>query len=214
VIIRRFIVPLTLSAMTALCAEATAQGAFPAPRPNQSGEAPAAIYPSPSVNNTQQQEDVFSQGAAPLGGGLAGGGGQGGGGAGSAERQECMEGFVPLRQDAEKKAAAIKAASERKAAPQEACGLLTTYVEAQAKLVSYVTTKQTACGIPAAIQEQLKANQKRSNDLMKAVCAAANHRAPGDQFPLPPGQPDAAPTRNWGDDIFIPRLMERQGHGR
>ena len=214
-IVRRFLMPLTLLAMTALCVEALAQSAFPAPLPNRSGEAPAAIYPPPSVNITPQQQDVFSQGAAPLGSGLAGSGGQGSGGASSADRQECMEGFMPLRQDAEKKAAAIKAALARKAAPQETCGLITSYVEAEAQLVSYVTTRQTACGIPAAIQEQLKANQARSNEMMRAVCAAANHRSPGDQFPLPPGQPpDTAPTRNWGDDIFIRRLMERQEHGR
>jgi hypothetical protein len=135
----------------------------------------------------------------------------------SAEPEECWAKVAQLRQDAEKRAQAIKAASDRKAPPHEACGLLKTYVEAQANLVSYVTTRQTACGISAAIPEQLRANQKRSNDLVKAVCAAANHRLPGDQSPsrLPPDQlPDATPTRNWGDDIFIPRLIERQGHGR
>jgi hypothetical protein len=124
VIVRRFIVPLTLSVMIALCAEVGAQGAFPAPLPNRSGEAPAAIYPPPSVSNPPQQgpasaspfpspssssaaaaQDAFSQGATPLGGGLTA----------SAERQECMEGFEPLRQDAANKAKAIKAARERKA---------------------------------------------------------------------------------------------------
>jgi hypothetical protein len=132
-----------------------------------------------------------------------------------AEQDECWARIAQLRQDAAQRAHAIKAASERKAPPQEACGLLKTYVQAEAELVSYVTTKQTACGISAAIEEQLRANQKRSNDLMTAVCAAANHRSPGDQFRPPPDQlPNAAPGRNWGDDIFIPRLMERQGHGR
>jgi hypothetical protein len=87
-----------------------------------------------------------------------------------------MEKFAPLRQDAEKRAQAIKAASERKAppqAPQEACGLIKNYVQAEAKLVNYVTTKQTACGIPAEIPKQLKANQARSQQMMKAVCQAA-----------------------------------------
>jgi hypothetical protein len=203
--------PLTLSAMAALCVEAAAQGAFPAPLPNQSGSAaspfppvnqsgssnaaPAAASPFPPVNNSAPQQrpasaspfpspsatnaaasqGVFSQGAAPLGGGLAGGAPRGGppGGGGSAEQQECMEKFVPLRQDAEKKAQAIKAASDRKAPPQEACTLIKGYVAAEAKLVNYVTTKQTACGIPAEIPKQLKANQARSQQMMKAVCQAA-----------------------------------------
>jgi hypothetical protein len=84
-----------------------------------------------------------------------------------------MEKFAPLRQDAEKRAKMIQAASERKAPPQEACGLIKAYVQAESKLVNYVTTKQTACGIPAEIPKQLKANQGRSQQMMKAVCQAA-----------------------------------------
>jgi hypothetical protein len=201
VIFRRFIVPLALSVMNALCAEVGAQGTFPAPLPNQSNNA-ASPFPSPSSGSAAARKDVLSQGAAPLGDGLAAGdysGGRGGGGGNLAERQECMEKLAPLRQDAEKKAQAIKAANDRKATPKEACGLITSYVEAEAQLVSYVTTRQTACGIPAAYPEQLRANQERSNALMKAVCAAANHRSPDDQFRPPPGQlPNAAPSRNWG----------------
>jgi hypothetical protein len=189
VIVRRFIAPLTLSAMIALCAEASGQGTFPAPQPNQPSN--SSPFPSPSSGSAAAQ------------------------GGGSAEQQECMAKFAPLRQDAEKRAQAIKAASERKASPQESCGLIKSYVEAEATLVSFVTARQTACGIPANIPKQLEANQARTQQLMKAVCAAANDRSPGDRFRPPPGQlPDAAPSRNLGDDIFIPRLMERQGHGR
>lgn len=217
--VRRLLMPLTLTAMAAFCVEAAAQGAFPAPLPNQSNSssspfppvnqsgsgnaAPAASSPFPPVNSAPQQrpasafpsagnaaasQGVFSQGAAPLGGGLAAGahgGGQQGGGGGSAEQQDCMEKFAPLRQDAEKRAQAIKAASDRKAPPKEACGLITSYVQAEAKLVNYVTTKQTACGIPAEIPKQLKANQARSQQMMKAVCQAAAQ---------PQGGPAAAPS--------------------
>jgi hypothetical protein len=226
VIVRRLLMPLTFSAMAALCVEASAQGAFPAPLPNQpsnsaspfpdppgraASSAPAAASPFPPVNNAAPaqrpaasaspfpnpssgdaaaSQGVFSQGARPLGGGLAGGGfggapPQGGGGGGSAEQQECMEKFAPLRQDAEKRAKMIQAASERKAPPQEACGLIKAYVQAEAKLVNYVTTKQTACGIPAEIPKQLKANQGRSQQMMKAVCQAAAQ---------PQGGPAAAPS--------------------
>jgi hypothetical protein len=218
--VRRLLMPLTLTAMAALCVEAAAQGAFPAPLPNQSSSSsspfppvnqsgsaapaasssspfppvnsgaaqqqrPASASPFPSAGSAAASQGVFSQGAAPLGGGLAGGGPPGGGGGGAAEQQDCMEKFAPLRQDAEKRAQAIKAASERKAAPQEACGLIKGYVAAEAKLVNYVTTKQTACGIPAEIPKQLKANQVRSQQMMKAVCEAAAR---------PQGGPAAAPS--------------------
>ena len=142
--VRRLLMPLTLTAMAALCVEAAAQGAFPAPLPNQSSDsssspfppvnqsgsgnaAPAAsspfppvnnsaasqqrpasgsAFPSPSSSNAAASQGVFSQGSAPLGGGLAGAGPQGGGGGGgTAEQQDCMEKFAPLRQDAEKRRA-------------------------------------------------------------------------------------------------------------
>lgn len=204
-IARRFLIPLTLSAMTlsgmaAFCVGAAAQGAFPAPLPNQSGGAaansPAAASPFPPVNNAgpasapAPKPSVFpsagsaaasqgsfpAQGATPLGGGLAAGSFGGGppqGGGAAAEQQECMEKFAPLRQEAEKRAALIKAASERKAPPQEACGLITAYVAAESKVVNYVTTKQTACQIPAEIPKQLKASQANSQKMMKVVCQAA-----------------------------------------
>ena len=79
----------------------------------------------------------------------------------------------------------IKAASERKAAPPEACGLIKAYVAAEAKVVNYVTTKQTACQIPAEIPKQLKAAQAKSHQMMKVVCEAANR---------PQGAPAAAPS--------------------
>lgn len=224
-IVRRLLMPLTFSAMAALCAQAGAQGAFPAPLPNQSGNAaspfppvnqsgtaaaaqpasaspfppvnaapaqrPAAAspFPDPSAGRAAASQGVFSRGAAPMGGGFGGGGfaaapPQAGGG-GTAEQEECMEKFAPLRQDAERRAKLIQAASDRKAPPKEACGLIKGYVQAEARLVNYVTTKQTACGIPPDIPKQLKANQARSQQMMKAVCQAAAQ---------PQGGPAAAPS--------------------
>ena len=229
-IVRRFLTPLTLAAMTvsamaACCVEVAAQGAFPAPLPSQSSGAaspfpavnpsggtaansPAAASPFPPVNNAgsasapAQKPSVFppagaasvsqgsfpAQGATPLGGGLAAGSFGGAppqGGGGGAEQQECMEKFVPLRQEAERRAGLIKAASERKAAPPEACGLIKAYVAAEMKVVNYVTTKQTACQIPAEIPKQLKAAQLKSHQMMKVVCEAANRPQGGGAQPAP-----------------------------
>src|ERR1043165_3960756 len=50
-------------------------------------------------------------------------------GAGPAHSSECIKGFTPLREDAEKKGKMIKAASERHAAPEEACMLIVSYLE-------------------------------------------------------------------------------------
>ena len=70
-----------------------------------------------------------------------------------------MAKFAPIRADAERRAKLISAASAKKATAQEACGLIKAYVAAEAKVVSYVTTKQTACNIPPEVPNQLKANQ-------------------------------------------------------
>lgn len=92
---------------------------------------------------------------------------------GTADQEECMAKFQPLREEAERRAKAIQAAGARKAGPQEACGLIKAYVAAEGRLVNYVTTKQTACGIPAEVPKQLKANASRAQQMMKQVCEAA-----------------------------------------
>jgi hypothetical protein len=225
VIVRRLLMPLTLSAMAAFAGHAIAQGAFPAPLPNQSSgaaspfppvnssgaaaSAPAAAspfppvnnaasptprpaaaspFPSPSSTNAAASQGVFSQGARPLGGGLAAGGyaPQQQGPAGSAEQEECMTKFAPLREDAERRAKLISAASERKASAQEACNLIKNYATAEAKVVNYVTTKQTACNIPAEVPKQLKANQSRTQQMMKQVCQAATAQSGGGGGPTAP----------------------------
>src|SRR6266545_3018471 len=85
--------PLALFAMTAFCGQAAAQGAFPAPLPNQSSQSNSSAspfppvnqsgtaatsssspFPNPSPTSTAASQGVFSQGATPLGGGLAAGG--------------------------------------------------------------------------------------------------------------------------------------------
>jgi hypothetical protein len=204
----RILMPLTLIAMAAFCVEASAQGAFPAPLPNQTQStngvpaasspfpavngaagapaqrpASASPFPDPSSSNAAASQGVFSQGAAPVGG--FGGGPPGGGGGDTAEQQACMEKFAPIRAEAEKRANAIKAASDRKAPPQEACGLIKSYVAAEAKLISYVTTKQTACNIPPEIPKQLKTSAARSHQMMKAVCQAAAQPQGGGAAPAP-----------------------------
>jgi hypothetical protein len=226
--------------MAAFCGQAAAQGAFPAPLPNQSGggaspfppvnqsgaapaSAPAAASPFPPVSAPAQRQaspfptpgaaassqGVFSRGAAPVGGGLAGGGFGAAPAqqeAGTAEQEECMAKFVPLRQDAEKRAKQIQAASERKAPPKEACALIKGYVQAESRLVNYVTTKQTACGIPADIPKQLKSNQARSQQMMKVVCQAAAQ---------PQGGPAAAPSLSevLGSPSVAPEVRTVRGGG-
>ncbi len=175
-IIRRLIVPLTLAAVTLHAGQAFAQGAFPAPLPGQqgiqqndpafppvNGTAPrAAIGATPSAFPSGGAAPVtgsaFERGPAPPSGGPS---------------DACMKGFVPLREDAEKRGKLIKAASDRHAPPDEACKLIGNFGQAETKMIKYIEANATKCGIPPQIGDQLKTGHKNTEVMLKKVCAVA-----------------------------------------
>ena len=177
-IVRRLIAPLAVAVIALHAAEAGAQGAFPAPLPNQQ---PANASPFPPVNGAPAQSSPFppaggggasafpSQGAAPMGG--AGFGAPQAPTGGPAEA--CMKGFIPLREEAEKRGKLIKAASDRKAAPEEACKLIAAFSAAEVKMIKYVEANAQKCGIPPQIGDQLKAGHKNTEGLQQKVCNVA-----------------------------------------
>jgi hypothetical protein len=190
-IIRRLIVPLTVALVTSCAGQALAQGAFPAPLPNQAGTvndpafppvngvrpmsraAPPANDPAfPPVNASSPGSSFPVNGAAPLtGAGFERPPAPPSQGAGGAEA--CMKEFIPLREDAEKRGKLIKAASDRHATPEEACGLIRTFGQAELKMIKYVETHSTKCGIPPQVLEQLKGGHKNTENMQQKVCNAA-----------------------------------------
>src|SRR5258708_16631221 len=119
--------PLPLPGGPVPAGQALAQSASPAPLPTQ-GAAPAGASPFPPVNGAAPSASVGarsafpSQGAAPVSSGFSGPPPQASGGA-----DACMKGFVPLREEAERRGKMIKAASDRKAPPDEACKLIKNF---------------------------------------------------------------------------------------
>lgn len=93
-----------------------------------------------------------------------------------AQEPPCMKDFMPLRQEAEKRAAAVHEASKRKAPPQEACQLLSRFVEAEAKVVKFVEKEGAWCGIPDQAVKGMKDNHAQSQKIRSNVCAAAAAR--------------------------------------
>jgi hypothetical protein len=155
-----------------------AQGAFPAPLPNQSA-APLNASPFPPVNGAAAAPvqsaapvsggSVFDRGAAPTGGmPQAGGPPQASGSA-----DACMKAFVPLREEAERRGKMIKAASDRKASPDEACKLIKNYGAAEVKMIKYVEGNSAKCGIPPQIADQLRNGHKNTEKMQNQVCAVA-----------------------------------------
>jgi hypothetical protein len=210
--IRRLIVPLTATAFAILAGQAFAQGAFPAPLPNGQA-APAATpannaSPFPPVNGTAPAASMsgpspFTNGAAPVtGSAFERGPAPAAGGAADA----CMKGFVPLREEAEKRGKLIKAASERHAPPDEACKLIGNFGQSEVKMIKYIEANAAKCGIPPQIGEQLKGGHKNTEKMLKQVCNAAQQAQT--RGPMGPSlsevlgssasAPEATPTKKGG----------------
>jgi hypothetical protein len=172
--IRHLMVPITAAMVTMGAAGAYAQSAFPAPLPSKAatdsafppvnGSAPAASI------GTAPQGSFPVNGAAPVGGAGAFSAApptQGGPG------EDCMKAFMPLREEAEKRGKLIKVASDRHAAPDEACKLIGNFSQAEVKMIKYIESHASKCGIPAQVGDQMKAGHKNTEAMQKKVCTVA-----------------------------------------
>ena len=211
-ITRHLIVPLTVASLAIQVAEVKAQGAFPAPLPGASFPANDPAFPP--VNGAVTAAVIGaprafpSAGAAPLTGSAferpPAPPSQGG------LSDECMSGFVPLREEAEKRGKMIKAASERHAPPDEACKLIKNFGQAEIKMIKYVESHAAKCGIPQQISDQLKLGHKNTESMKTKVCAVAQQlqqRGPsGPSLSEVLGStaaiPEATPIKHSGGSIF------------
>jgi hypothetical protein len=183
--IRRLIVPLTAAIVMLHAGQSFAQGAFPAPLPGQTGAASSS--PFPPVNGAAASPPF---GAAPAPGAFPPAGATPFSNAPFAApptqagpTDDCMKGFLPLREEAEKRGKLIKAASDRHAPPAEACKLIGNFSQVEIKMVKYVETHQAKCGIPPQILDQLKNGHKGTEAMQQKVCAAAEQMAKGPAGP-------------------------------
>jgi len=91
----------------------------------------------------------------------------------------CVQEFFKLRDDAEKKAAAIKTANDRHVSPREACPLFGALLAAQTKMLKYANENSAWCGIPPQVSVQLKQAVAKISEIRTKVCQAASAPAPG-----------------------------------
>jgi hypothetical protein len=176
-IIRYLIVPLTAAVVTFNAGQVLAQGAFPAPLPGQAQQNNSSPFPpvngaAPSASVGTAPGSFPANGAAPVSSAFERA--PASPSAGSAE--ECMKGFVPLREEAEKRGKLIKAAGERHAPPDEACKLIGSFGQAEIKMIKYVESHAAKCGIPPQIAEQLKTGHKNTETMQKKVCQVAQQQ--------------------------------------
>jgi hypothetical protein len=190
--IRRLIVPLTLAIATFHAGQACAQGAFPAPLPSRAG-APASDPAFPAVNGSAPVTSFgsgpasFPSGGAPPVGGFGAPAQPSMGGAGPSET--CMKGFMPLREEAERRGKLIKGASDRRAPPAEACKLIGNYGLAEIKMIKFVETHASECGIPPQVMDQLKTGHKNTEGIQQRICGIAQQQA-AQQKPAGPSLSD------------------------
>jgi hypothetical protein len=99
--------------------------------------------------------------------------------------------FIPLRDAVQKTGAAIRDAGKRKAPAPEICKLFRRFAAASAKMLKFMETNKTWCGVPDKAIEAAKANVTQAVKIRTRVCQAA--KAPR---PAPPSLSDAlgAPT--------------------
>jgi hypothetical protein len=208
--IRRLILPLTAAFVILHAGHAFAQGAFPAPLPGQAAAPAGNASPFPPVNGAVPSATVGTPSAFPSSGAapVTGPGFSGGAPAGptSGPSDACMKGFIPLREETEKRGKLIKAAGERHAPPDEACKLIGNYSQAEVKMIKYVEVNSAKCGIPPQISEQLKTGHKNTEAMRTKVCAAAQQaqtRAPAgpslsEVLGSSTSLPEATPTKKGG----------------
>lgn len=163
-------------------------GAFPPP-PGQQGNAfppPGQASPFPPVGG--QSVSAPAQGGFPP----PGGGGN-----------DCAN-FMPLREAAEKGAGAIRAAGERKAGREEVCPLFKRFALAEGKMIKFLETHRTSCGIPAEAIKEAKANHVKTVSVRNNVCSAAPVAAAPTLSDALGGPilPDAGPPKKNGAGTF------------
>src|SRR4051812_3390258 len=153
--------------------QANAQGAFPAPLPGAA--APANDSAFPPVDGMNPRPTIGAPTAFPSNGAPAVSGGfsqappQGGPPGG----EDCMKQFLPLRTEAEKRGALIKAASDRRAPPDEACKLIKNFAQSELKMIKYIETNAQKCGIPPQVGDQMKKGHKNTEAMQNKICGVA-----------------------------------------
>src|SRR5262249_41666198 len=153
----RRLAALTGVLMVALAGESVAQVPMMGPLPgfdNAPAAPPPGTGPAPPMATPPPQAAVpqagAPQAAAPP---QAGPQGQPQG-----QQPPCFNEFLPLKQEAEKRAGTLKAAAERKAPRPQVCELFKNFAVSEAKVIKFVTENQTKCQIPPQAVSQMKAN--------------------------------------------------------
>ena len=91
---------------------------------------------------------------------------------------QCSQ-FVVLNEETQKKANAVTAAMKAKTDRKQVCELMKVFVAAEAKVVNFLVTNQTWCGVPPQAVATAKVNHEKSIKFRDSACTEAPQaRAP------------------------------------
>jgi hypothetical protein len=136
--------------------------------------APAQFLPGPGQSTPASQFPPVSGQSSPFPPPPGQSGPQGGRAAGfpPPARQSVCETFPAIRSEVEKGGQAIQAAGQRKASREEVCPLFKHYVNTEAKMIKFLVSNQTACGVPADAIKAAKASHAKAVQIRNNVCSA------------------------------------------
>jgi hypothetical protein len=81
--------------------------------------------------------------------------------------------FMQLRDEAQKKALAVRTAVEHKVERKEICDLVTRYYAAENLVVKFLEDNKTWCGIPQEAIQAAKGNHEHTAKFRTAACTEA-----------------------------------------
>lgn len=81
--------------------------------------------------------------------------------------------FMRLREEAQKKALAVRNATSHKADRKEVCVLITHFSAAEENVIKFLVKNQTMCGVPEQAIKGAKANHEQTVKFRKLACAEA-----------------------------------------
>jgi invasion protein IalB len=126
------------------------------------------------------------------------------------EAQRVCLNFPALREDVEKGAASIRAASERKASREEVCPMFKAFAAKEEKMVKFLTINQKLCGVPADVVTQVKTSHAKTIQIRNATCSTAPAAAAAPLLSDAPGGPIIdGPADLIRDDTLQRRIFEK-----
>jgi hypothetical protein len=89
---------------------------------------------------------------------------------------ECEEQYSALKKEVEEKAEPIRKARQRTISRDELCQSITSYEEAELKMIGFVTANSKRCGFSARLSQELISVYVSTGTLKQKACPSAKMR--------------------------------------